>query len=127
MDGINLQLENGTIQYPSENAAVVGLMVYQLIVGMAHPITSQISFMRAEDQDSIYDFLYELNRRGLNLKGQFLNATIQRVVRREPEADPSQIAALQAREILELARRWQYGDHTVWSEIEEKRGGSEAG
>jgi len=70
-EGLLAQIEDGTLDYPSENAAWIGLARYQLIVGKPHAITVAIARMHPEDQDVIDDFLLEVASRGLSLKGQF--------------------------------------------------------
>lgn len=109
------------MDYSSENAAVIGLMVYQLIVGKSHPLTSAILHMPPADQDCIYDFLLEMTKRRMNLKGQLLNAMIHRAMGTAPQISLDRIAQLQAPELLALARRWKDGDEKVWEEIDMRR------
>jgi len=40
-EGLTAQLKAGTLDYPSENAAWIGLARYQLLSGKPHPITAQ--------------------------------------------------------------------------------------
>lgn len=112
-EGLRLQLERGVVAYPSENACWIGLARYQLLHGGAHPITSEIARFHETEQDVIDDFLLELNRRGHSLAGQFMRHLAERVVAGLPEPDPDQVIRRQAREILDLARRWQQGED-VW-------------
>lgn len=120
-DALELQLQNKVIDYDNINAATLGLMVYQLIVARSHPITSEIMRMPVEDQDCIYDFLLEMTRRQMSLKGQLLNAMIHRAMGNAPQISLERIAQLQAPELLALAKRWKAKDETVWEDVDMRR------
>ena len=85
-EGLQVQLKQGTLDYPSENAAWIGLVRYQLLSGKPHPITSAIARMHPDDQDVIDDFLLDVAKRGLTLKGQFLSHLIREALTRTLEA-----------------------------------------
>lgn len=116
-DGLTHQLEHGVIEYPSANAAINGLILYQLLSGKGHDLTSKIAYMHPTHQDAIHDFALELTRRGLSLTGSFLRRVAERVAEGLPEPDPEAIIKLQADQILAWAQRWQRGDDRVWHEI----------
>ena len=117
-EGLRLQIESGLLKYPSENAVYVGLARYQLIVGKPHAITEAIAHLHENDQDTIDDFLLELNRRGLSLRGQFLQRLIERVVKGLPAPSEPEVARVTASEVLRLAKRWQRGDERVWNDVQ---------
>ncbi len=112
-----LQLERGIIRYPSENAAINGMILYQIFAGKAHDLTSRIAYMHPHHQDAIHDFALELTRRGLSLVGSFIRRVAERVAAGEAEPDPDTIVRLHADQILLWAQRWQQGDESVWREI----------
>lgn len=117
VEGLALQLERRVIDYPSENAAINGLILYQLLSAKEHSITSRIAYLHPAMQDAVHDFALELNVRGLSLMGSFIRRVAERVVAGENEPDPDKVIKLHADQILDWAQRWQQGDETVWSEI----------
>jgi hypothetical protein len=106
-DGLCAQIENGTLDYPSENAAWIGLARYQLLIGKPHPVTVAISRMHADDQDVIDDFLQEIATRGLALRGVFLERLIHRAIDGSHEPTSQGTAELIPNELLKTAREWQ--------------------
>lgn len=118
IEGLSLQLQSRVIDYPSENAAINGLILYQLLAGKEHSITSRIAYLHASQQDAVHDFALELNVRGLSLMGSFIRRVAERVVAGEIEPDPDRIVRLHADQILAWSLRWKDGDETVWSEID---------
>lgn len=72
---------DGTLDYPSENAAWIDLARYQFLVGKAHPVSTSIARMLPDDQDIIDDFLLDVASRGLSLRGQFLAHLVERAVK----------------------------------------------
>ena len=117
LDGLKEQQKRRLFRYPSDNALIVGLIRYQLIIGKSHPITEEIARMHPEDQDTIDDFLLELNKRGLSLGGSFLEHVVERTVSEEKNPDTETIIRLQASKILELANRLRDGDSELWEEL----------
>jgi acetate kinase len=117
-DGLEKQIADGTIDYPSTNAAHNGLVLYQLLSGKEHPITSKIAYMHADHQDAIHDFARELTERKLSVMGSFIRRVAERVVAGEAEPDPEEIERKHADQILEWALRWQRGDESVWEEVD---------
>ena len=117
------QLRTGVIRYPSTNAAINGLILYQILSGKDHPLTSAIAYMHPTQQDVIHDFALEVARRGLTLMGSFLRRVAERVATGQPEPHPDTIVRLQADQILHWAQRWQRGDQTVWTEIDPRERG----
>ena len=101
------QYEEGILDYRSENGAWIGLARYQLIVGKPHPITAAIDRMRQSDQDTIDDFLHEVSRRRLNLKGQFLSLLVQRAIAGASNPTEQEVTELLPAELLAMARRWR--------------------
>ena len=61
-DALAGQIENGVLDYPSENAAWIGLARYQLLIGKPHPVTAPIALMHQRHQDLIDDFLHAHSR-----------------------------------------------------------------
>ena len=106
-DALSSQIENGVLDYPSENAAWIGLARYQLLIGKPHPITSAIARMHADDQDVIDDFLLEIAKRGLSLKGQFLSQLIKSALNGSDVPTEQEIANLLPQELLCMAKEWQ--------------------
>ena len=106
-DGLCAQIDNGTLDYPSENAAWIGLARYQLLIGKPHPVTVAISRMHADDQDTIDDFLQEIATRGLALRGVFLERLIHRAIDGSQEPTCQGTADLVPQELLKLAREWR--------------------
>lgn len=106
-DGLLKQLHNGVIDYPSENAAWIGLARYQLLIGKPHPMTAPIARMHQTDQDLIDDFICELASRGLSLKGQFLARLIKEAVSGLQNPTENAVAELVPRELLRWAVEWR--------------------
>jgi hypothetical protein len=106
-EGLLSQLKDGTLDYPSENAAWIGLARYQLIVGKPHPITVAIARMHQTDQDLIDDFLLEVASRGLSLKGLFLAHLVQEAVSGADSPGEQEVAGLVPGELLRMAKAWR--------------------
>jgi hypothetical protein len=119
LDGIQLLQDKGIINYPSTNAAIVGLIRYALLKPGPHYITEAISHLHADQQDIIDDFLLEIAQRGHSLGRTFLRHAADRASQNLPEPDPETIQRTTAGQSLNLALRWQQGDETVWDEIAE--------
>lgn len=105
-DGLAHQIKDKTLDYPSENAAWIGLARYQLLIGKPHPVTAAIARMHPEDQDVIDDFLLEAARKGLSLKGQLLMRLIQQAISGAADPTEQQVAELVPGELLKMARAW---------------------
>lgn len=114
-DGLVAQIDRRTIDYPSENAAWIGLARYQLLVGKPHPITAAIARMHSDDQDVIDDFLLEIANRGLTLKGQFLSHLIRQAIAGCPDPTEQHAEGLVPQELLRLAQEWQKAPEKVLS------------
>ena len=106
-EGLAAQIKNGILDYPSENAAWIGLARYQLLIGKPHPVTVAISRMHADDQDAIDDFLQEIATRGLALRGVFLERLIRQAIDGSNEPTCQGTAELIPNELLKLAREWK--------------------
>lgn len=117
-DGLEDQITDGVIDYRNVPSSIKGLILYQLLHGKEHALTSPIMHLHDERQDVVFDFAYELNRRGLNAVGSFLRRVAERVAAGEEEPNPAAIERMQATQILDWALRWQRGDESVWAEIE---------
>lgn len=111
-DAIKSHLSDGTLDYPSENAAWVGLARYHLICGQGHPLTEPIARMHADDQDIIDDFLSWCAENGHNLKGRLLDNIVRRVQAGKPGMDISgeKMNTLLPDELLKMAKRWKNGE-----------------
>ena len=104
--------------YASLNACMVGLARYDLMVCGEHAVTAAIAHMAPHEQDDIDDFLFELNRRNLKVRGSFLHALIEDVTsRKNPEGQD--VSGEVASEIYKLALRWKNGED-VFAELEAK-------
>ncbi len=114
-DGLVAQIDRGTLDYPSENAAWIGLARYQLLIGKPHPITAAIARMHSDDQDVIDDFLLEIANRGLTLKGQFLSHLIRQAIAGCQDPTEQQAEGLVPQELLRLAKEWQKAPEKVLS------------
>ncbi len=119
-EGLQTQLKGGTLDYPSENAAWIGLARYQLLSGKPHPITSAIARMHPDDQDVIDDFLLEITRLGLTLKGQLLSHLIRGAISGTNAPTEQEIANLLPQELLKLAREWQKKPEKVMAALSRK-------
>ncbi len=106
-NGLLAQMKAGVLDYPSENAAWIGLARYQLIVGKPHPITAAIDRMRQPDQDVIDEFLHEVSRRRLTLKGQFLEKLVALGIARCQHPNQQEVTELLPDELLRLAKAWR--------------------
>ena len=106
-EGLLAQLKDGTLDYPSENAAWIGLARYQLLIGKPHPITVAIARMHPDDQDVIDDFLLEVASRGLSLKGQFLSRVVQRAVWGTTDPTEQSVTGMVPGELLRMAKAWR--------------------
>ena len=109
-EGLTQQMADGTLDYPSENAAWIGLARSQLLVGKPHPVTAAIARMHPDDQDVIDDFLLEAARSGLTLRGQLLLRLIQQAIAGSANPSEQQVAELVPSEVLKMAKRWQRGE-----------------
>lgn len=112
-DGLLAQLQDGTLDYPSENAAWIGLARYQLLIGKPHPITVAIARMHPDDQDVIDDFLLEVASRGLSLRGQFLAHVVQRAVSGTGDPNEQAVTEMVPGELLKMARAWRRDPEVV--------------
>ena len=114
------QYEEGILDYRSENGAWIGLARYQLIVGKPHPITAAIDRMRQSDQDTIDDFLHEVSRRRLNLKGQFLERLVALGIAHCDHPNQQAVTELLPAELLRLAKAWKKEPDGVLSSLADK-------
>ena len=106
-EGLVQQMADGTLDYPSENAAWIGLARYQLLIGKPHPVTAAIARMHPDDQDVIDDFLLARARSGESLKGQLLAKLIKTAI--DGTASPTEqgVAELLPAELLKMAKQWR--------------------
>ena len=123
-DGLASQIASGILDYPSENAAWIGLARYQLLIGKAHPVTAAIARMHQHDQDIIDDFLLEIATRGLALRGMFLDALIRRTIEGCAEPTCQETAELVPPELLKLARDWKKRPDEVLARLDSARADS---
>jgi hypothetical protein len=106
-EGLLVQIRGGILDYPSENAAWIGLVRYQLLIGKPHPITVAIARMHPDDQDVIDDFLLEVAGCGLSLRGQFLSHVVQRAVEGAAQPNEQAVTEMVPGELLKMARAWR--------------------
>lgn len=119
-EGLVIQLKGGILDYPSENAAWIGLVRYQLLSGKPHPITAAIARMHADDQDVIDDFLLEIAKRGLTLKGQLLSHLIREALTGTSTPTEQEIANLLPQELLKMAKEWRKKPEKVIAALSKK-------
>lgn len=106
-EGLKLQIKEGIIEYPSENAAWIGLARSQLLVGKPHPVTAVIARMYPADQDVIDDFLLEIAAKRINLHGRLLAQVDQEAICRWSSPNGQTVEQILPQEILKLAREWR--------------------
>lgn len=106
-DALNAQLETGVLNYPSENAAWIGLARYQLLIGKPHPVTTAISLMHQSHQDMIDDFLHAIAVRKIGLRGQFLSHLISQAIAGDCNPNQQEVESLIPLELLKMAREWK--------------------
>lgn len=111
-DGLAHQIADKTLDYPSENAAWIGLARYQLLIGKPHPVTAAIARMHPEDQDVIDDFLLDVAKKGLSLRGQLLERLIKRAIEGSGNPGEQEVAALVPAELLRMAKAWREAERT---------------
>jgi hypothetical protein len=116
-EGLLAQLQDGTLDYPSENAAWIGLARYQLLIGKPHPITVAIARMHPDDQDVIDDFLLEVASRGLSLRGQFLSHVVERAVSGTSDPTEQSVTGIVPGELLKMARAWRRDPEVVMARL----------
>jgi len=119
-EGLVIQLKGGILDYPSENAAWIGLVRYQLLSGKPHPITSAIARMHPDDQNVIDNFLLEIAKRGLTLKGQLLSHLIREALTGTSEPTEQEIANLLPLELLKMAKEWRKKPEKVIAALSRK-------
>ena len=98
------------------NAYMVGLARYDLMVCGEHAVTAAIARMAPDEQDHIDDFLFELNRRNLKIRGSFLHRLIDDVTARK-DLGGQDVSGHVATEIYDMAVRWKNGED-VFSTLE---------
>ena len=107
------QIRSGILDYPSENAAWIGLARYQLLIGKPHPVTATIARMHPDDQDAIDDFLLAIASRSLSLKGQFLERLVALGIARCDHPNQQEVTELLPDELLRLAKAWRKAPEKV--------------
>lgn len=123
-DALMSQIQDEVLDYPSENAAWIGMARYQLLIGKPHPVTTAIARMHPNDQDVIDDFLLEISRLGLSLKGQFLSRLVHEVVASCADPTEQEVVQLVPAELLRLAKEWKRKPDEVIERLRKARGKS---
>jgi hypothetical protein len=118
-DALNAQLETGVLNYPSENAAWIGLARYQLLIGKPHPVTTAISLMHQSHQDIIDDFLHAIAVRKIGLRGQFLSRLISQAIAGDCNPTEQEVGTLIPQELLKMAREWKRHPDQVLKQLTE--------
>jgi hypothetical protein len=116
-DGLSSQIESGILDYPSENAAWIGLARYQLLIGKPHPVTVAIARMHQQDQDIIDDFLLEIASRRLNLRGCLLSRLIHQAIHGCAQPNEQEVGQLVPQELLKMAREWRKTPEKVMARL----------
>lgn len=109
------QIENGVLDYPSENAAWIGLARYQLLIGKPHPVTAPIALMHQRHQDLIDDFLHAIATNGIGLRGQLLSRLIREALSGTELPNEQEVQALVPQELLKMAKEWKRDPEMVLS------------
>ena len=70
LDGLDFLRQTGQpmADYPSTNAAVIGLIAYAVAFPREHQLTAGLSLLRPEEQDLVHDFLLAALQTGINLR-----------------------------------------------------------
>jgi hypothetical protein len=116
-DGLASQIESGILDYPSENAAWIGLARYQLLIGKPHPVTVAIARMHQHDQDIIDDFLLEIALRRVNLRGRLLSRLIHQSIHGCAQPNEQEVEQLVPQELLKMAREWRKTPEKVMARL----------
>jgi hypothetical protein len=119
-DALNGQIENGVLDYPSENAAWIGLARYQLLIGKPHPVTAAIALMHQRHQDLIDDFLHAIATNSIGLRGQFLSRLIRQALSGESQPNEQEVQALVPQELLKMAKEWKRNPEKVLTRLSGK-------
>ena len=118
-DALNSQIDNGVLDYPSENAAWIGLARYQLLIGKPHPVTAAIALMHQRHQDLIDDFLHAIATHGIGLRGQFLSRLIRQALSGESQPNEQEVQVLVPQELLKMAKEWKRNPEKVLARLTE--------
>jgi hypothetical protein len=86
---------------------LIGPTRYQLLSWKPHPITAAIARMHPDNQDVIDDFLLEIAKRWLTLKGQILSHLIREALTGTTTPTEQEIANLLPQELLKMAKEWR--------------------
>lgn len=63
------ELRRGVLKdYPSDNAALVGILVYVVTFPIPHKLTAALARRPADEQDLVHDFLLKAVREGIDLR-----------------------------------------------------------
>ncbi len=118
-DALSSQIEKGVLDYPSENAAWIGLARYQLLIGKPHPVTAAIALMHQRHQDLIDDFLHAIATNGIGLRGQFLSRLIRQAISGGDLPNEQEVASLVPQELLKMAKEWKRSAEKVLTRLTE--------
>ncbi len=118
-DALNGQIENGVLDYPSENAAWIGLARYQLLIGKPHPVTASIALMHQRHQDLIDDFLHAIATNSIGLRGQLLSRLIRQAISGGDLPNEQEVASLVPQELLKMAKEWKRSPEKVLKRLAE--------
>ena len=118
-DALSSQIEKGVLDYPSENAAWIGLARYQLLIGKPHPVTAAIALMHQRHQDLIDDFLHAIATNGIGLRGQFLSRLIRQAISGGDLPNEQEVQALVPQELLKMAKEWKRNPEKVLTRLTE--------
>jgi hypothetical protein len=118
-DALNGQIENGVLDYPSENAAWIGLARYQLLIGKPHPVTASIALMHQRHQDLIDDFLHAIATNSIGLRGQLLSRLIRQAISGGDLPNEQEVASLVPQELLKMAKDWKRSPEKVLKRLAE--------
>ena len=116
-DALSSQIEKGVLDYPSENAAWIGLARYQLLIGKPHPVTAAIALMHQRHQDLIDDFLHAIATNGIGLRGQFLSRLIRQAISGGDLPNEQEVQALVPQELLKMAKEWKRSPEKVLTRL----------
>lgn len=106
-EGLGIHLKDGTLDYPSENAAWIGLVRFQMLSGETHTISSAIARMHPGEQDAIDDLVLELAKLGLTRGGLFLTHLTEVALSGNGNLTPKDAAHLVTLQLLKMAKDWR--------------------
>lgn len=82
-----LEVRARELGYPSVNAYLIGLVIYDFLTRRLHTTTVEIARQSPEEQDLIHDEIAQMFRTGETLKGSWFEARMQEAVEKVAKGD----------------------------------------